>query len=98
MGYGEGEEQCVVAAYARQVESRSLAGSSRDQIGSAVPQRRRALSAARRGDGRLPGGERRGAAPATDRSERKAASGGCRSWNDARTERKHERRKVSDHR
>ena len=50
------------------------------------------------GDGRLPGGERRGARPATDRSEPKAASGGCRSWNDARTERKHERRKVSDHR
>src|SRR3984893_3423690 len=63
MGYGEGEEQCVVAAYARQVESRSLAGSSRDQIGSAVPQRRQALSAGRRRDGRLPGGERRGAGP-----------------------------------
>ena len=37
MGYGKGGEHCVVAAYARQVESRSPAGSSRDQIGSAVP-------------------------------------------------------------
>jgi len=61
MGYGKGEEHCVVAAYARQVKSRSLAGFSRDPIGSAVPQRRQALSAGRRGDGRLPGGERRGA-------------------------------------
>jgi hypothetical protein len=66
--------------------------------GSALPQRRQALSGGRRSDGRLPGGERRGAGPATDRREPKAASGGCRSWNDAWTERKHERRKVADHR
>src|SRR4029077_789936 len=55
------------------------------------------FSAGRRGDGRVHGGERRGAGPATDRSEPKAAFGGCRCWNDTRIERKHEAAKVSDH-
>src|SRR6202521_2599246 len=94
---GRRELHCVVAAYAGQIESRSVAGPSRNQIGSAVRQRRQAVSAGCRGNRRLPGGERRGSCPAANRSEPKAASGGCRSWNDARTERKHERRELSDH-